>query len=166
MNFKSSAAALVAATVLTAPAGASVKTPVFTEEQVTQLVNMTQLSKHIRNVATLNVTTCKGIAFFIHGRVPEIKICANEIDDLGGLQRALNHEAIHLAQWCHGNDSIYSTKTINAYAKDKGYEHDTAYAHAMASQYPKDEYDGEFEAYFMTRDPEYSVVSYLKDHCS
>ena len=104
-------------------------------------------------------------AYFTPGRYPSITMCADTVDDLRELQVFMNHEAIHMAQWCYGTDSIYVIDKVKESAKKRGYEGQVMLAHKMASKYPAEQYDSEFEAYYYQHSPESSIIGVLDDMC-
>ena len=150
MKFISSATAKVAVFALTAPASAAT----YTQAQVQMMVDSLEATKAARAVATVQVVPeCAdwngSQARFYHGRKPAIKICAPEMDSPFDIQESVQHEAIHLAQWCRGSNSVYQISALKTEGRKAGFTADVDYAHEMASEhYDKSEYDSEFEAYY------------------
>ena len=71
-----------------------------------------------------------------------IKICAPEMDSPFDIQESVQHEAIHLAQWCRGAQSVYNISSLKSEGRKNGFTADVDYAHKMASEhYDKSEYD-------------------------
>lgn len=167
MKFRSSAAAMLAAVLLCPTAKAEEHAP-FTKPQLSYFVDAMPIAKEIRKVAPIHIKDCETdewAGWMTHGRTPSITVCANAMSDLGELQDTLNHEGIHLAQWCRGSDSIYAPKVYKAFAKDKGYPELHSYAHKHASDYETSEYDSEFEAYWFTQGRGSTVIEYIQEEC-
>ena len=157
--------AVTLASFMVAPAQAG-----FTHSQVEQFVEAMPLTAKLRDFGARVkvVASCENKsykAYFTFGRFPSVTICADDIHDLGDLQKAMNHESVHMAQWCHGNDSIWPVEAHKKYAKEKGFLQDADFAHKRASQYEPEEYDSEFEAYFYQMEPEETIIGFLADCC-
>ena len=167
MNFKSSSAALLLSLVL--PTGATAAT--YTQEQVQMMVNSLEATKAARSVATVEVVSdCTGWkgdqARFYHGRRPSIKICAPKMDSPFDLQEAVQHEAIHLAQWCNGSQSVYKISSLKDNGRKEGFVADLDWAHKMATKYyAKSEYDSEFEAYYFMDSSGSVIAEMVNDAC-
>lgn len=166
MNFKSSSAALLLALVL--PTAASAAT--YTHEQVQMMVNSLEVTKTINSFdVPVNVLAeCPDTdnqGGFYHGRRPRIEVCADKMDDLVDVQQTVQHEAVHLAQWCNGSNSVFIVQSL----KDdvKGFQDEKQFAHNMASKYyPKSEYDSEFEAYYFMHDNQSNIIKMLNEECN
>lgn len=167
MKSNFTAAALIAATVFTAPVSAAT----YTQEQVEMMVNSLEATKAARSFATVEVvadcTDWNGNqARFYHGRQPAIKICAPEMDSPMDVQHSVQHEAVHLAQWCNGSQSFYMIKALKSEGRKNGFIADIDYAHEMASKYyPKSEYDSEFEAYYFMDSSGSDISKMVNDAC-
>lgn len=142
----------------------------FTTKQIKFLVNQVMpLSKVVRGhgVKVVIQDGCDGshLGSFTSGNKPKIEICANKIEDLGVLQRAMNHEAIHMAQWCWGQAFMHSPEELKANARSQGFAHDADFAHKMASTYESKNYGREFEAYFYQEDKEKIIIQIVHRAC-
>ena len=166
MNFKSSSLALIAATVFAAPASAAV----YTQEQVQMMVNSLEVTQTI-NTFDIPVDVLADCSDkdtqggFYKGRNPRIEVCSDKMDDLVDVQQTVQHEAVHLAQWCRGSDSVYKVQSLKDLGKKYGDEQD--FAHHMASKfYPESQYDSEFEAYYLMHDTQTNIVKLLNEECN
>lgn len=131
------------------------------------MIDMLEVSDVIRSYGvSINVVdNCKeewAEGSFIHGRKPTIEICSNNMSELTQLQHALQHEAVHMAQWCHGSDSVYVVSSIK---KNSKFKDDIAWADKMARYYEKSDYDSEFEAYYYMDLPQKEMVEMLHENC-
>ena len=164
MKYRSSAAALMAAIAFAAPSNAAV----YTHEQVQMMVESLDVTKTINSfdvpvevLADCSKKDTQG--GFYNGRKPRIEVCADKMDDLVDIQQTVQHEAVHLAQWCRGTDSVFKVQSLKAH---KSFDDERSYAHAMASEYyPEDEYDSEFEAYYLMHDTQSNIVEMLSEEC-
>ena len=165
MNFKSSSLALFAATVFTTPASAAT----YTQQQVQMMVNSLDVTRTIESfdVPIEVLADCSSKSTqggFYMGRKPRIEVCADKMDDLVDVQQTVQHEAVHLAQWCRGSNSVYKVQSLKD--KVKGFEDEKQFAHKMASKYyPESEYDSEFEAYYFMHDRQSNIVEMLNEEC-
>ena len=166
MKYSSSAAALMAAVAFAAPSNAAV----YTHEQVQMMVESLDVTKTINSfdVPVEVLAECKETnnqGGFYHGRKPRIVVCANLMDDLVDVQQTVQHEAVHLAQWCNGSKSVFIVQSLKD--KVKGYQDEKEFAHEMASKYyPEDAYDSEFEAYYLMHDAQSNIVEMLNTECN
>ena len=134
------------------------------------MVNSLEATKVAKKVATVEVVNdCSSWngsqARFYYGRIPSIKICAPEMDSPFDIQESVQHEAIHLAQWCNGSQSFYNIDAMKREDRDK-HASSLDWAHEMASKYYKPhKYDSEFEAYYlMDNSPNY-ITEMIHEGC-
>ena len=81
------------------------------------------------------------------------------------VQRTVQHEAINLAQWCHGSDPIYTIDNSKRNGREdlKG---DLEWAHKMADNYYEpSEYDFEFEAYNFQDESGDRITDVIHEEC-
>ena len=135
------------------------------------MVNSLEATKVAKKVATVEVVNdCSSWngsqARFYYGRIPSIKICAPEMDSPFDIQESVQHEAIHLAQWCRGAQSVYNISSLKSEGRKNGFTADVDYAHEMASEhYDKSEYDSEFEAYYFMDASGSDIADMLNKAC-
>ena len=167
MNYRSSAAALMAALAFTAPSNAAV----YTHEQVQMMVDSLEATKAARTYATVVVvddcSTWNGAqARFHHGRRPAIKICAPAMDSPFDVQESVQHEAVHLAQWCRGASSVYKISALKSNALKAGFVHDVNTVHEVVTEhYEPSEYDSEFEAYYFMDSSGDQIAKMVNEEC-
>lgn len=156
-----------AAALLASQTPASAAT--YTTEQVQMMVDSLEATKAARQYATVKVVAkCPDWdgdqGRFYYGRKPSIQICAPAMDSPFDVQETVQHEAIHLAQWCRGSDSIY---VISALKKEdqKDWGADLDYAHKRAKQYDSSRYDAEFEAYYFMNNNGSSIAEMVNEEC-
>ena len=165
MNYRSSAAALMAAITFASPSNAAT----YTQAQVEMMVNSLEATEAAKQYATVKVLAeCPDWdgdqGRFYYGRKPSIQICAPMMDSPFDVQGTVQHEAVHLAQWCRGSDSIY---VISAIKKEdrKDWGADLDHAHKMAKQYDASRYDAEFEAYYFMDSSGSDIAEMVKEEC-
>ena len=105
--------------------------------------------------------------FVNYGPNPYLIICPKSAQSLALIERALHHEAVHMAQWCWGTASLYSSQNLRANAIKKGltYKHADLALKRLGHQPGSDLYESEWEAYYFEDAPPESIVSLLNDNC-
>lgn len=165
MNLQSSFLPWLAATTLAVPASAAT----YSQAQVEMMVNSLEATEAAKKYATVKVLAeCPDWngdqGRFYYGRVPSIQICAPLMDSPFAVQETVQHEAIHLAQWCRGSDSVYVISALKQEDR-KNYGADLDFAHKMAKQYDSNRYDAEFEAYYLMNGDGSDVAEFVNKEC-
>ena len=136
------------------------------------MVDSLEATKAARAYATVEVvndcSTWNGSqARFYHGRRPAIKICAPEMDSPFDVQEAVQHEAIHLAQWCRGSSSIYQISALKTNGREAGFVADVDAVHKVVTKfYEPSEYDSEFEAYYFMDCSGTDIAEMVNEECN
>ena len=105
--------------------------------------------------------------FVNYGPNPYLILCPKSAQSLALVERALHHEAVHMAQWCWGTASLYSSQDLRANAIKKGltYKHADLALKRLGHQPGSDLYESEWEAYYFEDAPPKSIVSLLEENC-